>query len=466
MKSIEDDNIITSRARIILGESSPEVETIAPQKAINALEEPFPSGRTLRWEPAGAQAPQIDDELKLVVTQDVLNEVNRHTGSTLERELGGFLLGNLYYCPNTGSQYVLIDQLWEARFTIGTEVSLRLTTDTWADLTDQMQTRFRGKLLVGWYHSHPRMSVFLSGDDLELHESRFSEPWMVALVVEPLSRQAGFFGQQSGNLHPTIPIPFYEYFAHRQTYSVVDWTNYHRYWEDSLSMIDKDEVSTSPDDEIHPEMKVRTDLYQLSINYHPVRRRRSTGRMALALITSTLIFVLAGFGFRQWNLANGASQPSPKIEVESPVSTNDQGNRSRSDTDQNRNDLPSEDGQRTSSVGPHYSEEAHESLPSITVMPGRRQNDLPSQQPSRNRNGHRSTRAAGSHKSDRRVGPKGAVRNERSSGRVADKEKRIPAPVPNKPRDGSAESTDKSSKTIESSPSAKDESNKLREGEK
>ena len=49
--------------------------------------------------------------------------------------------------------------------------------------------------VVGWYHSHTRAEVFLSPDDLELHERYFPEPWQVALVLRPgaMVTRAGFF---------------------------------------------------------------------------------------------------------------------------------------------------------------------------------------------------------------------------------------------------------------------------------
>jgi proteasome lid subunit RPN8/RPN11 len=447
MKPVEDENILSRHARIILGEASSEAETLTRLESITEIEEPFPSGRTIRWSPTDSQAALPDDDLKLVVTQDVLIEVDRHTRSTLERELGGFLLGNLYRCPNTGSQFVLIDQLWEARFTVGNEVSLRLTTDTWADLADQMQTRFRGKLLVGWYHSHPRMSVFLSGDDLELHEARFSEPWMFALVVEPLTKQGGFFGQLHGQLHPTIPIPFHEYFGHRMSSSVVDWSNYHCRAVESPGRADTDEGQTVPENEIHSEMGGRTDLHQLQINYHPVRRRRSIVRSVLAFVTITLLILLSGYGIRQWNTANSAIPLPPGPKVECSESIADQNHRSAAATDQNGKDQPSADGQVQSSGRPPITEVTRGSNTGKGTGRGARQDNLPGQRNERQRNGH---------KSNQRVGPKIGDKKASKTAKGATQRKT----AEKEPKASQTESTDKSQQKAPSSPSANDERNK------
>jgi hypothetical protein len=79
------------------------------------------------------------------------------------------------------------------------------------DLHDQIEKRFEGERIVGWYHTHPRMGIFLSHYDTWLHKNFFPEPWQVALVVEPYSSLGGFFIRQpDGYLNPTRYFGFYE----------------------------------------------------------------------------------------------------------------------------------------------------------------------------------------------------------------------------------------------------------------
>lgn len=211
--------------RIALGETR---EGGAMNAAIIAWEisrEQFPFQRTKVWLPRGGHLFSSSHPV-LVVTQEVLTDVGKHASETLEREVGGFLIGNRYFCPVENREYVMVDNFWRARFTSGDSVSLDLTADAWADFNDQLTTKFRGKLLVGWYHSHPRMDVFLSSDDIRIHQSRFAEPWMVALVIEPEKNLGGFFGWRNGCVHPNQPIEFFEYFGHRVERSVVTWGNY------------------------------------------------------------------------------------------------------------------------------------------------------------------------------------------------------------------------------------------------
>jgi proteasome lid subunit RPN8/RPN11 len=92
-------------------------------------------------------------------------------------------------------------------------------------LNNELEDRFPGKQMVGWYHTHPRMDVFLSSYDTWLHESFFGKPWQVALVIEPYADRGGFFCWQSeGRLDPRHYVGFYE-LGDTSYESVVSWDN-------------------------------------------------------------------------------------------------------------------------------------------------------------------------------------------------------------------------------------------------
>ena len=47
--------------------------------------------------------------------------------------------------------------------------------------------------IVGWWHSHPGFSCFLSGTDLHTQEFFFPESYQVALVVDPIKEELAFY---------------------------------------------------------------------------------------------------------------------------------------------------------------------------------------------------------------------------------------------------------------------------------
>ena len=48
-------------------------------------------------------------------------------------------------------------------------------------------------VVVGWYHSHPGHSCFMSRTDLSTQRAMFSKPYHCALVIDPINREAEAF---------------------------------------------------------------------------------------------------------------------------------------------------------------------------------------------------------------------------------------------------------------------------------
>ena len=189
------------------------------------IEENFPKQRTLHLRPNGG-AIQKSDRNDIVVTEEVLLATAHHVAQDMTKESGGFLLGNRYECPNTKMQYIIVDQYMKADYTEGTQVSLTFTTDSWAQLKDRLDGKYRGKSLVGWYHSHPGMGIFLSNYDVDIHKNRFANEWDVALVLDPVKHEGGFFAWIDGNVNPREKVDFYELLDGDSRETVVAWTNY------------------------------------------------------------------------------------------------------------------------------------------------------------------------------------------------------------------------------------------------
>jgi proteasome lid subunit RPN8/RPN11 len=62
---------------------------------------------------------------------------------------------------------------------------------------------------VGWYHSHTRSDLFLSEQDIDVHNRHFPEPWQVALVVRPEpfgSVRAAFFTRDGEGVMRGEPV--------------------------------------------------------------------------------------------------------------------------------------------------------------------------------------------------------------------------------------------------------------------
>jgi proteasome lid subunit RPN8/RPN11 len=134
-----------------------------------------------------------------------------HSTSDLESEVGGILVGTWQMDVKNQQQFITIENALPARFTRQGSVYLTFTQDSLVDLHEEMDEHYPDKQIVGWYHTHPGMGVFLSSYDAWLHHHFFPEPWQVALVIDPNSSAGGLFIRQAdGTLDPGRYFGFYE----------------------------------------------------------------------------------------------------------------------------------------------------------------------------------------------------------------------------------------------------------------
>ncbi len=124
-----------------------------------------------------------------------------------DKEVAGILLGT----SSADGQQIKVSHIAVARDEDSSPVHFKFTYSVWDDLIDQMESMSRDAgeelLLLGWYHTHPNMSVFLSRYDLRTHRD-FHRPYQFALVLAPRRGTAetsvGFFVNRQGGT-PLLP---------------------------------------------------------------------------------------------------------------------------------------------------------------------------------------------------------------------------------------------------------------------
>jgi len=197
---------------------------LSPTEAPRPRRACAPLKRARRW------LSLLEDELNppsvsVFVTQRAYVRFCAHAGSNLDNEVGGWLVGRWRADRDSGDQYIVIEAILPARYTLFGSTFLTFTKDSQVWLYNQLQERFPTKDLLGWYHTHPRMGIFLSQYDTWLHQNFFPEAHHVALVIEPHSAMGGFFiRDHDGELDAHRYFGFYELINHRQR-SVVHWQN-------------------------------------------------------------------------------------------------------------------------------------------------------------------------------------------------------------------------------------------------
>lgn len=130
--------------------------------------------------------------IKIYIEQAALSGIEHHLSSDKNNELGGVLTG--YNCKlHSGESFIIIKNFIKAGFTNSSVSRLTFTHQTWEQINNELENKFPDEIILGWYHSHPGHSVFLSDYDVFIQKNFFNLEFMVAYVFDPTITQRGFF---------------------------------------------------------------------------------------------------------------------------------------------------------------------------------------------------------------------------------------------------------------------------------
>jgi proteasome lid subunit RPN8/RPN11 len=188
----------------------------------------MPLRSSLQWITNPGEHAGIKPQLEVFVSQAAYLRICAHAGSDLDNEVGGWLVGKHCIDHETNQRFIVIDTVLPGEHTEQGPAHMTFTGDSQIAMHNHLENNLPGKVLLGWYHTHPRMGVFLSKWDIWLHQNFFPEKWQVALVVEPHSSTGGFFiRQEDGSLDNYQYFGFYEILNSKKR-SVVFWQNLKR----------------------------------------------------------------------------------------------------------------------------------------------------------------------------------------------------------------------------------------------
>jgi proteasome lid subunit RPN8/RPN11/LysM repeat protein len=140
-----------------------------------------------------------EERFKIFISELVLEDIKTYLSSDKAKELGGVVLGEVYHDENE-EKFIIINEFVIARFTEADETKLTFTHKTWEYMNNKIDKEYQGKKVVGWFHSHPGHTVFLSSYDKFIHENFFTQDFAVAYVYDPLNNEEGFFFQKNNLL--------------------------------------------------------------------------------------------------------------------------------------------------------------------------------------------------------------------------------------------------------------------------
>jgi len=127
---------------------------------------------------------------QIVVRRSTLNSMKEHGRTSQYAEVGGMLVGNLYW--NYGP-FLVIEASIIGEHTDTKAASVTFTAETWKHVWAEQGKNYPNTHIIGWYHTHPGFGIFLSDMDLFMCENIFNAPHQVAYVYDPQSEKDGWF---------------------------------------------------------------------------------------------------------------------------------------------------------------------------------------------------------------------------------------------------------------------------------
>ncbi len=128
---------------------------------------------------------------QVVIRQTALEAIHQHGLTTTQVEVCGVLVGDC--CRDAFGPFLHIEAAVRGTAAASKGTSVTFTADTWTQIQNEMDAKYPGQKIVGWYHTHPGFGIFLSDMDVFIQENFFNLPWQTALVFDPLSGDEGIF---------------------------------------------------------------------------------------------------------------------------------------------------------------------------------------------------------------------------------------------------------------------------------
>lgn len=133
-----------------------------------------------------------EESFKIFIGELVLEDIKAYLSSDKAKELGGVVLGDIYI-DESKEKFIIINEFVIARFTEANENKLTFTHKSWEYINNKIDSEYTDKRILGWFHSHPGHTVFLSSYDKFIHENFFTQDFMIAYVFDPINVEDGFF---------------------------------------------------------------------------------------------------------------------------------------------------------------------------------------------------------------------------------------------------------------------------------
>ncbi|WP_455369402.1 hypothetical protein [[Eubacterium] cellulosolvens] len=132
-------------------------------------------------------------DLRIGILPDIIKQIMKRAKSKIGRddkpdeEVVGLLTGRVH------GKTVIIEEAIPGRAAHAGYAEVELDPSDLAEIIDKMMREGKNRNIVGWYHSHLDLGVFLSDVDIRTQLTLQQFSYVIALVVDPIRNRHGFF---------------------------------------------------------------------------------------------------------------------------------------------------------------------------------------------------------------------------------------------------------------------------------
>jgi len=227
---------------------------------------PRPLLRSVHWKPVPSPSREAGaGSYDVFIDQRVFKAVHQQLWNAGPAEQPfGFLVGDLCEDPDTGRRYILVSAAVPSRFPLTEAGPEQIPGESLVAMKLEVDRR-RG-VLAGWYHRHGSGPIELTPEDVRTHETRFVEPWQIALlfVTDHAHPTGGCFRRSYTGLSANTPLPFFEMVSNESLLargvrrSYLDWLDVETV--DAIEAEPPPRPAPAPEPEPEPEPEPLTEI--------------------------------------------------------------------------------------------------------------------------------------------------------------------------------------------------------------
>ena len=135
-------------------------------------------------------------DFRLFFEPEVHDGILSHASEDTSFEICGILVGR--WESDSNGPYAVVSNRIRCDNASSKLAEVTFTHESWAQINQEMDTKYSDLRIIGWYHSHPDFGIFLSDRDIFIQENFFSGVGQVAFVVDPVRKTEGVFEWRDG----------------------------------------------------------------------------------------------------------------------------------------------------------------------------------------------------------------------------------------------------------------------------